>query len=136
LPTEPGYYESGNFGIRIENVLAVKEAKTEKTFNGKKYYGFDTISLVRSSSSFCHCSPATVVSPSSLLFLASLQVPIQAKLIDKSLLSKDETEWFVFSSVYVASISAFRVLVFSCICRCVHICLCVGLGSTLTMPNA
>jgi len=33
---EPGYYEDGNFGIRLENVLIVKEADTKFNFGDKR----------------------------------------------------------------------------------------------------
>jgi Xaa-Pro aminopeptidase len=35
---EPGYYEDGEFGIRIENVLIVKKVH-ENAFGNKDYYG-------------------------------------------------------------------------------------------------
>ena len=31
LSNEPGYYEDGGFGIRIENLLVVREAKASTT---------------------------------------------------------------------------------------------------------
>ena len=42
LSNEPGYYEDGpdGFGIRIENLLVVREAATAKTFGEKKYLEF------------------------------------------------------------------------------------------------
>lgn len=43
---EPGYYEDGLFGIRIENVLITKEAKTANNFGGTKFYGFEHITVV------------------------------------------------------------------------------------------
>ena len=33
VSNEPGYYESGKFGIRIENLLAVKKNKKKLKFN-------------------------------------------------------------------------------------------------------
>jgi len=62
---EPGYYEDGVFGIRIENVEVVVNANTEDKFDGKDYYGFEPITLV----------------------------PIQAKMIDTTLLSPQEIKW-------------------------------------------
>ncbi|KAF8250174.1 putative Xaa-Pro aminopeptidase P [Wilcoxina mikolae CBS 423.85] len=46
ISDEPGYYEDGNFGIRIENVIMVKEAKTEHQFGDKPYYGFEHVTMV------------------------------------------------------------------------------------------
>ena len=44
--TEPGYYEDGAFGIRIENVVLVKEADTKYNFAGKKYLTLEPITMV------------------------------------------------------------------------------------------
>jgi Xaa-Pro aminopeptidase len=43
---EPGYYEDGKFGIRIEDVLVVKEASTRFNFGGVKYYCFENLTMV------------------------------------------------------------------------------------------
>lgn len=43
---EPGYYEDGNFGIRLENVLVVKDADTKFNFGGKGYLAFEHITWV------------------------------------------------------------------------------------------
>lgn len=34
---EPGYYEEGKFGIRIENVAIIKVAETEHKFQVRAY---------------------------------------------------------------------------------------------------
>ncbi|XP_071913487.1 aminopeptidase P1-like isoform X1 [Coffea arabica] len=62
---EPGYYEDGNFGIRLENVLIIKEADTEFNFDDKGYLTFEHITWA----------------------------PYQTKLIDFSLLVPEEIEW-------------------------------------------
>lgn len=62
---EPGYYEDGNFGIRIEDVLLVKEAATRANFGGVKFHAFENITMC----------------------------PIQARLIDTTLLSVEEIEF-------------------------------------------
>lgn len=46
LSNEPGYYESGNFGIRIENLLYVVEKETAHEFGGNKYLGFERLTHV------------------------------------------------------------------------------------------
>jgi hypothetical protein len=46
LTAEPGYYEDGAFGIRIESVLIVKEVDTPHRFGGVPYYGFEHITFV------------------------------------------------------------------------------------------
>lgn len=46
LPLEPGYYEDGAFGIRIENVVLVKEAETKYNFAGKKYLTMEPVTMV------------------------------------------------------------------------------------------
>ncbi|KAK3035251.1 hypothetical protein RJ639_033885 [Escallonia herrerae] len=62
---EPGYYEDGNFGIRLENVLIVKEADTKFNFGDKGYLAFEHITWA----------------------------PYQSKLIDVSRLVPEEIEW-------------------------------------------
>ncbi|XP_050206338.1 aminopeptidase P1 [Mercurialis annua] len=62
---EPGYYEDGNFGIRLENVLIVKDGNTPFNFGEKGYLAFEHITWA----------------------------PYQKKLIDLSLLLPDEVEW-------------------------------------------
>nr|XP_025884905.1 aminopeptidase P1-like [Solanum lycopersicum] len=62
---EPGYYEDGNFGIRIENVLIVKEGNTKFNFGNKGYLSFEHITWA----------------------------PYQRKLIDVNLLIPEEIEW-------------------------------------------
>lgn len=43
---EPGYYEAGSFGIRIENLLIVREKQTAHKFNGRAYYGFEQLTHI------------------------------------------------------------------------------------------
>ncbi|KAI9308768.1 peptidase M24, structural domain-containing protein [Cunninghamella echinulata] len=62
---EPGYYEDGQFGIRIENVLVVRDANTPNNFGGRGYLGFEHVTVV----------------------------PIGQNLIDIDLLSPDEKKW-------------------------------------------
>eukprot|EP01119_Soliformovum_irregulare_P014850 TRINITY_DN4099_c0_g1_i4.p1 TRINITY_DN4099_c0_g1~~TRINITY_DN4099_c0_g1_i4.p1 ORF type:complete len:472 (-),score=189.74 TRINITY_DN4099_c0_g1_i4:49-1464(-) len=65
VTNEPGYYEDGNFGIRIENVEYVVEKQTQFNFGDVKFYGFDTMTMV----------------------------PIQQKMIEVSMLNKSELDW-------------------------------------------
>ncbi|RVX68112.1 putative Xaa-Pro aminopeptidase P [Exophiala mesophila] len=65
ISDEPGYYEDGNFGIRIENMIMAREAKTNHKFGDKPWIGFEHVTLV----------------------------PMCRKLIDPSLLDKDEIQW-------------------------------------------
>ncbi|XP_056169759.1 aminopeptidase P1-like [Syzygium oleosum] len=62
---EPGYYEDGNFGVRLENVLVVNEADTKFNFGDKGYLSFEHITWA----------------------------PYQSKLIDLSLLTPEEIDW-------------------------------------------
>ena len=61
---EPGYYEVGEFGIRIENILLIKKIKREPHTN-HQMLGFETLTLV----------------------------PIDKKLINENLLSAEEKNW-------------------------------------------
>ncbi|PQQ02089.1 Peptidase_M24 domain-containing protein/Creatinase_N domain-containing protein [Prunus yedoensis var. nudiflora] len=65
---EPGYYEDGNFGIRLENVLIINEADTKFNFGGKGYLQFEHITWA----------------------------PYQRKLIDLSLLAPEELDFSAF----------------------------------------
>ncbi|KAI9890238.1 MAG: hypothetical protein M1814_004400 [Vezdaea aestivalis] len=46
LSDEPGYYEDGSFGIRIENIIMCQEAKTRFQFGEKPYLGFEHATMV------------------------------------------------------------------------------------------
>ena len=65
ISDEPGYYEDGDFGIRIENIIVVKEAETRHRFGDKPFLGFDHVTMV----------------------------PMCRKLIDASLLTPVERDW-------------------------------------------
>lgn len=43
---EPGYYEDGAFGIRIENVVLVKGVDTKYNFDGKRYLTMEPVTMV------------------------------------------------------------------------------------------
>lgn len=45
-PLEPGYYEDGAFGIRIENVVLVKDVDTKYNFGGKRYLTMEPVTMV------------------------------------------------------------------------------------------
>jgi Xaa-Pro aminopeptidase len=62
---EPGYYENGAFGIRIENLMFVKEVKTANNFDGMQFYGFEQLTMC----------------------------PIQKSLLEPSLMEKREIDW-------------------------------------------
>lgn len=65
LSNEPGYYENGSFGIRIENLVVTKKVDTKYKFNNQDYLKLETITLA----------------------------PIQLKMIDINLLTDDELDW-------------------------------------------
>ncbi|KAF7720703.1 hypothetical protein EC973_006318 [Apophysomyces ossiformis] len=65
VTNEPGYYEDGKFGIRIESVLLVREADTPNNFGDVGYLGFEHVTIA----------------------------PLCRNLIDTSLLSQQETKW-------------------------------------------
>ena len=43
---EPGYYEEGSFGIRIEDVCVTVDANTPNHFGNKVYCCFQTVTMV------------------------------------------------------------------------------------------
>ncbi|KAK4540964.1 hypothetical protein LTR36_008472 [Oleoguttula mirabilis] len=65
ISNEPGYYEDGNFGIRIENIIMVKEVETKHKFGDKPYLGFEHVTMV----------------------------PMCRKLIDVEMLERRERDW-------------------------------------------
>ncbi|GAB4814313.1 hypothetical protein N2152v2_001359 [Parachlorella kessleri] len=62
---EPGYYEDGAFGIRIENLFVVKEADTAFRYGGESYYTCERLTMC----------------------------PIQKKMIAREVLSEKEVAW-------------------------------------------
>ena len=46
VSNEPGYYEDGRFGIRLENVIRTVSASTKHNFNGKGFLRFEDVTLV------------------------------------------------------------------------------------------
>jgi Xaa-Pro aminopeptidase len=61
---EPGYYKTGAYGIRIENLVLVNDAEVPEG-GERPMMGFDTLTLV----------------------------PIDRRLIDRRLLSTEERDW-------------------------------------------
>lgn len=64
ISNEPGYYKTGDYGIRIENLVVVRVV-TEKAENGKRWFGFETIT----------------------------RAPYDRRLIELSLLTAEEVGW-------------------------------------------
>lgn len=46
LSNEPGYYEDGHFGIRVESILLVQPALTKFQMKDRVFLAFDTVTLV------------------------------------------------------------------------------------------
>ncbi|CAN8071692.1 unnamed protein product [Agarophyton chilense] len=46
VSNEPGYYEEGSFGIRIENLLFVVKRQTDFQFGGNTYFAFERLTYV------------------------------------------------------------------------------------------
>ncbi|KIP01838.1 hypothetical protein PHLGIDRAFT_32417 [Phlebiopsis gigantea 11061_1 CR5-6] len=65
VSNEPGYYADGRFGIRIENVVVVREANTPNNFGNKGYLGFERLTMC----------------------------PMHKNLMDTTLLSASERAW-------------------------------------------
>ena len=42
---EPGYYEEGAFGIRIENVCIIVNANTPNKFGGREFCALETVTM-------------------------------------------------------------------------------------------
>lgn len=69
ITNEPGFYKDGEFGVRIESALVVRELahdkEDEETGKKQQWFGFERLTMV----------------------------PIQMKMVRASLLSKDERMW-------------------------------------------
>ena len=65
VSNEPGYYEDGKFGVRIENLALVVAADTPFRFGGKGYMTLEPLTYV----------------------------PIETKLMDKAMMSPAEVAW-------------------------------------------
>ncbi|KAJ7096044.1 peptidase M24, structural domain-containing protein [Mycena epipterygia] len=65
VSNEPGYYADGRFGIRIENIVLVRQVDTPNNFGDKGFLGFEHVTMC----------------------------PIQTKLIDKTLFTAEEVRW-------------------------------------------
>ncbi|KAL7656065.1 hypothetical protein ACMYSQ_005192 [Aspergillus niger] len=65
ISDEPGFYEDGKFGIRIENVIMAREVQTTHKFGEKPWLGFEHVTMA----------------------------PLGRNLINATLLSEDELKW-------------------------------------------
>ncbi|EJD37953.1 Creatinase/aminopeptidase [Auricularia subglabra TFB-10046 SS5] len=65
LTNEPGYYKEGEFGIRIESAMVVERVAPPKAADGTSWLAFRRLTCV----------------------------PIQAKMVKRSMLSKEEADW-------------------------------------------
>ncbi|KAJ5573884.1 uncharacterized protein N7459_008311 [Penicillium hispanicum] len=45
ISDEPGYYEDGKFGIRIENIVMAREVNTPNKFGDKQWLGFEHVTM-------------------------------------------------------------------------------------------
>ena len=83
VSNEPGYYEDGNCGIRIENLLEVSFVNEEDNI------AFDE-GLEEGDEGF----PEKAAGEKTFLQFKKLtQIPIQKNLIDVSLMTKSELDW-------------------------------------------
>lgn len=46
ISNEPGYYEAGQFGIRIENLCVTRLSPTPNRFGGKNFVELETVTMV------------------------------------------------------------------------------------------
>jgi Xaa-Pro aminopeptidase len=45
LSNEPGYYEDGQYGVRIENIVLVRDVQLANNFGNKGYLGFESVTM-------------------------------------------------------------------------------------------
>ncbi|XP_006463697.1 hypothetical protein AGABI2DRAFT_187219 [Agaricus bisporus var. bisporus H97] len=65
LSNEPGYYEDGQYGVRLENIVLVKDVKLANNFANKGFLGFESVTMC----------------------------PMHKKLMDMELLNVNEKKW-------------------------------------------
>ncbi|KAI0066177.1 Creatinase/aminopeptidase [Artomyces pyxidatus] len=65
ITNEPGFYLDQQWGIRIESALVVRDVETKHAYNGDVWFGFERLTCV----------------------------PIQTKMVQESMLSKEEKDW-------------------------------------------
>ena len=46
MVTEPGYYEDGQFGVRIENIVLIKQTQTKHCPKGTPFLTMEPVTLV------------------------------------------------------------------------------------------
>lgn len=99
ISNEPGYYQDGEFGIRIESLVVVRPQKTPHEFGGVKYYGMEHLTMVRHRSLGSERSVSATrpqkreADPRGRPSRPSAQCPIATNLVEPSLMSMDELEW-------------------------------------------
>lgn len=98
--SEPGYYEDGSFGIRIENVVLVVQAKTKVA--PLPFRRFTLFLCYDSGSSLCcvvvlWCLQYNYRNRGSLTFDPLTLVPIQVKLMKTELLTQKEVNLMMSS---------------------------------------
>ncbi|MBI1418561.1 MAG: M24 family metallopeptidase [Limimaricola sp.] len=81
LSNEPGYYRAGAFGIRIENLLVVRDAPALPGGDDRKMLDFETLTFV----------------------------PLDRRLIDKAVLARAERDWI--DAYHAATLAAIGPLV-------------------------
>ncbi|KAJ6493841.1 peptidase M24, structural domain-containing protein [Mycena vulgaris] len=78
LTNERGCYNEGRWGMRIESVLAVRRVKTREQFYGDVWLGFERLTCV----------------------------PIQTRMVNESMLTKEEKQWLKVSRFVSPSAAA------------------------------
>ncbi len=74
---EPGYYEAGAFGIRIESLLLCNAAKTLHTFHHPAYLGLENLTLVPFC---CKLIDVSLLSTEQLRYIDEFHALCRAKL--------------------------------------------------------
>ncbi|EIN13518.1 Creatinase/aminopeptidase [Punctularia strigosozonata HHB-11173 SS5] len=65
ITNEPGFYNAGHWGMRIESALVVRRMKTKREFNPGTWLGFERLTCV----------------------------PIQTRMVNDKMLTKEEKQW-------------------------------------------
>jgi Xaa-Pro aminopeptidase len=86
LSNEPGYYREGAFGIRIENLIVVREA--EKIGDNRDHYDFETLTYVPLDR---HLIDVEMLAPWEVAWVDRYHADVQKKLSGR--ISEDASTW-------------------------------------------
>ena len=90
LSNEPGYYQAGSFGVRIENLLAVEKADVPAVPDGKAFLKFSYLTLIPIDAT---CIDVTMLDAAEVEWVNAYHADVRAQLAP--LLEGEALDWLV-----------------------------------------